>query len=296
MNQKITRFIGSVKLGVKRNAPELLLGGALLTGTATVILSSRATLKAKEIKDNFKDQKEVLESDYAIGSIDYVEMKKTVKHMYKKYAVALAKEYAIPAGLYAATVAMIYSSYKIQKDRQIALSAALTACTTAYSTLVNKLKKGAAAGLTAKEVLDGIEAREKVDPETGEVTLEKYQGEPVSTEMYKFRFDRYSLVWEKDKFQNESTLRGEQNWANDKLRLQGYLFLNDVLDRLGIPATYEGQIVGWLAEGDGDGFVDFGMFDCEDYEDVRYDNNAFDLNFNVDGDILSKFKQNKKIM
>ncbi len=294
MNQKITRLIGSVKLGVKRNAPELLLGGALITGTATVILSSRATLKAKEINDSFKDQKQVLESDYAIGAIDDVEMKKTVRSVYTKYAIALAKEYAIPAGLYAATVAMIYSSYKIQKDRQIALSAALTACTTAYSTLVNKLKKGAAAGLTAKEVLDGIEAREKIDPETGEVTIEKYQGEPVSTDIYKSRFDRYSSVWEKDKFQNESTLRGEQNWANDKLRLQGYLFLNDVYDRLGLPPTYEGQIVGWLAEGDGDGFVDFGIFDCENYEDFRYDSNAFELNFNVDGDILKHFKSSKK--
>ena len=294
MNQKITKLIGSIKLGAKRNAPELLLGGAFITGTATVVLSSRATLKAKEIKDAFKDQKDVIESDYAIGAIDDIEMKKTVKQMYTKYALSLVKEYAVPAGLYAATVAMIYSSYKIQKNRQVALSAALTACTTAYSTLVNKLKKGAAAGLTAKEVLDGIEAREKVDPETGEVTIEKYQGEPISTDIYKVRFDRYSPVWEKDKFQNESTLRGEENWANDRLRLQGYLFLNDVYDRLGLPATYEGQIVGWMAEGNGDGFVDFGVFDCENYEDARYDSNAFDLNFNVDGDILSKFKPKKK--
>ena len=293
MNQKITRLIGKVKLGAKRNAPELLLGGALITGTATVVLTSRATLKAKEINECFKDQKGVLEAELEAGEITDEQMKAKVKVMYSKYALALVKEYAIPAGLYASTVAMIYSSYKIQKNRQAALSAALTACTTAYSTLVNKLKNGAAAGLTAKEVLDGIEAREKVDPETGEVTVEKYQGEPVSTDIYKVRFDRYSSVWEKDKFQNESTLRGEENWANDRLRLQGYLFLNDVYDRLGLPATYEGQIVGWMAEGNGDGFVDFGVFDCENYDDVRYDSNAFDLNFNVDGDILSKFKPKK---
>lgn len=289
MKQQITQLVGKVKLGAKRNSPELLLGGALITGTATVVLASRATMKAKNIKDTLEENKMIVEFSFNEGSITEDEIKGQVKKLYLKYALDLAKEFAIPVGLYAATVAMVYSSYKIQKNRQLALSAALTACTTAYATLVKKLQKGAAIGLTAKEVLDGIEGKEVVNPETGEVRIEKFQGEPIKG-IYEFRFDKYSTAWEKDKFQNESTLRSEENWANDRLRLQGYLFLNDVLDRLGLPRTREGQIVGWLFEGDGDGFVDFGIKDCENYDDVRFDYNAFDLNFNVDGDILTRFK------
>ena len=50
-----------------------------------------------------------------------------------------------------------------------------------------------------------------------------------------------------------------------------------------------GQIVGWVKNGEGDGYVSFGTFDCSKYEDIRYDENAFDLEFNCDGDILCKF-------
>lgn len=290
MKQQVTQFIGKVKLGAKRNAPELLLGGALITGTATVVLASRATLKAKDIKANLDEEKMLLECNFNDGSITDVDIKGEVRRLYTRYALALVKEYAIPVGLYAATVGMIFSSYKIQKNRQVALSAALAACTTAYNKLVNKLQKGAAVGLTAKEVLDGIEGEEVVDPDTGEVSIKKYQGDPVKG-IYEFRFDRYSPVWEKDKFQNESTLRSEENWANDKLRFRGYVFLNEVLDRLGLPIQPEGQLVGWVYNKDGSGFIDFGIVDCEELEDVRYDANAFDLKLNVQGNILTKFKE-----
>ena len=51
MKEKAMQLIGKVKLGAKRNAPELLLGGALITGTATVVLAGRASIKAKELAD-----------------------------------------------------------------------------------------------------------------------------------------------------------------------------------------------------------------------------------------------------
>lgn len=289
MKEKTMKLLGKVKLGAKRNAPELLLGGALITGTATVILTGRASIKAKELADQRAVDKAAMAYKLSKDGYSEEEIEVEIRKTFVSYALSLAKEYAVPVALYAATVGMIFGSYKIQKNRQVALSAALASCTAAYKTLVNKLQTGAAAGLTAKEVLDGIEVAHSVDPETGELTVEKYQGEPIDTSVYKVRFDEYSTVWEKDKFVNEMTLKCEENWANDKLRLQGYLFLNDVYDRLGLPRTKTGQIVGWLAEGDGDGYVDFGVFDCEGYQDVRYNRNAFDLNFNVDGDILSKF-------
>lgn len=283
------QLLGKIKLGAKRNAPELLLGAGLLTGTACMVMTGRQTIKAQSILEDSSETKANLAEYFADGVITEEEYRQEIVRHYSKLALSLAKEYAVPAALYAATVTCVFSSYNIQKKRQLALSAALASCTAAYTTLVGKLKNGAAHGLTAKDVLEGYEMKEVVDPETGEITHEKVKGEPISTDLYKVRFDRYSTAWEKDKFQNECTLKSEENWANDVLRLQGYLFLNDVYDRLGLPRTRAGQVVGWLYQGEGDGFVDFGVTDCESYDDVRYDSNAFDLNFNVDGDILSKF-------
>lgn len=285
MNTKLQQTIGAIKLGAKRNAPELLLGLGLVTGTACVVLTGRASVKAAEIQRNFVSDKEQLDIEWANHAIVEEDGKNIVRKMYTKYALDLTKQYAIPVGLYAATVASVFASYKIQKNRNMALSAALTACTTAYASLLGKLRNGAAAGLTAKEVMDGIEARLTTDEE-GNIITEKVQCEAVGG-LYTSRFDRYSPCWTNNKWQNEATLRSEQNWANDRLTLQGYVFLNDVYDRLGLPPTRAGQVVGWTNSGNGDGYVDFGIKDAEERHDVGYDTNAFDLEFNVDGDILN---------
>ena len=153
--------------------------------------------------------------------------------------------------------------------------------------------------------MDGIEARKVTNEETGEVTVEKYQGPKVDASIYKFRFDEFtSRAWEKDKFQNEWTLTREEHWDNDKLRVDGYLFLNDVLDRLGIDRIPAGQIVGWrYNKGNGDNYVDFRVVDEAIYVDpenpkqIFYNGdfvcnsgeNAYTLDFNCDGDILTDF-------
>jgi hypothetical protein len=76
------------------------------------------------------------------------------------------------------------------------------------------------------------------------------------------------------------------------LQSRGYLFLNEVLDALDINITQAGQQVGWIRNGDGDNYVDFGIFDDE-MKPEHYDfftgrENAVWLDFNVDGLILNK--------
>ena len=59
-------------------------------------------------------------------------------------------------------------------------------------------------------------------------------------------------------------LRRQQDAATDRLKANGYLFLNDVYDMLGIQRTKAGQIVGWVYDEKnpiGDNYVDFGIYD-----------------------------------
>lgn len=289
LKEKIMKAYGTVKLGAKRNAPELLLAGGIITGTAAMVTMNKAGVKAIKATNSHKETMEQLSAlEHIEGLPMDVDHKNLVKKAYVDYAKLLVEAYAIPVGLYATSVAMIFASYKIQKNRQVGLSMALASVTKAYNELNNRLKNGAATGLTAKEVLEGIQAREVVDEETGEVTIEKYQVEGLE-DPGTVRFDRYSTQWTSDKYQNGCTLYSEQDWANNLLRLQGHLFLNDVYSRLGIPVTKAGQVLGWVWEKDESIFVDFNIKDCSDYEDVRYDDNAFDLTLNVQGDILTNF-------
>lgn len=284
---ELRRVLGEVKFGMKKNAPELLLAGAFVTGTACIATSVVATVKAEDIRKNLAKAKEDVPTALEQGFSEE-EVKIALKKSYREAAIGYTKRYAIPATLFLATTGLVFASYKIQKNRQIALSSALASATLAYSTLLTKVKNGAANGLTAQQVLDGVEVVQHVDEETGEVTTTIEQGTPVDS-IYHFRFDKMATAWEKDSYMNMCTLNAERQWADNKLKLEGYLFLNDVLDRLGLDRTKEGQIVGWRSDGDGDGYVDFGIVDCSTIEGPAWCDNAFELNFNCDGDILTNF-------
>ena len=99
-------------------------------------------------------------------------------------------------------------------------------------------------------------------------------------------FDELNPNWTKDPSANLFFLKAQEQFANDKFQAQGYLFLNDVYDSLGIPRTSFGQLVGWFKGNGGDEYIDFGIFDG-DNESKRAFVNGYErsvlLDFNVDG-------------
>ena len=285
---EIKKIISSIKFFGKKYAPELLLGGALVSGTACVVTASKATLKAKNSMDAHKERKLEIATKADSEIITSEEAKDEMRKEIVKVGLELAKEYAIPFSLYAATIGCVFGSYKVQKSRLQALSTTLAAMSAAYSSLLMRLKNGAENGLTAEEVLQGKFVC-KVENEDGTVDELTTTVDNPYDSPFKFRFDKYSTVWNPHHCSNETILMSELNWCNNLLQIQGYLFLNDVLDRLGIPRTKAGQILGWRTNGDGDGYIDFGVVDCATLSGARYDDNAFELNFNVDGDILTDF-------
>ena len=106
-------------------------------------------------------------------------------------------------------------------------------------------------------------------------------------------FDEESAAWTEDPESNKFFLLRTQNYANEKLRARGYLFLNEVYEMLGMPRTRAGQVVGWVYDPKnpiGDNYVDFGMLNIYS-EPARNFMNGLEksiwLDFNVDGDILN---------
>lgn len=79
----------------------------------------------------------------------------------------------------------------------------------------------------------------------------------------------------------EVYLKTVQSFFNDKLRVNGYVFLSEILEYLELGVTAFSQVVGWTLNGDGDGFIDFGIT-RSGYSYV------FELDFNCDGCILDK--------
>lgn len=117
--------------------------------------------------------------------------------------------------------------------------------------------------------------------------------------LYAKFFDSASRYWVDDSETNLMFLTTIQKHMNEQLKKDGYLFLNDVYIALGIRITKHGQVVGWIYDEEepvGDNFVDFGIYDKNDKDCIRFVNGGEDvilLDFNVDGNILGRIPDDK---
>lgn len=115
----------------------------------------------------------------------------------------------------------------------------------------------------------------------------------TSLSQYARFFDETSPNWTKYSETNLMFLKLMQNHCNDLLKARGYIFLNEVYEKLGIPKTKAGQLVGWVYDEKnpiGDNYIDFGIFNVNNRQSVNGYENAILLDFNVDGVILDKIK------
>jgi hypothetical protein len=97
-------------------------------------------------------------------------------------------------------------------------------------------------------------------------------------------FNDASEKFSVDPGQNYLILGHIQAYANDKLRNKGYLFVNDILEMLGLPETRAGQTHGWVMPRRGNPVViDFGLADT-----VITTAGPITLQLNTAGDILDK--------
>lgn len=102
-------------------------------------------------------------------------------------------------------------------------------------------------------------------------------------------FDDGCVRWTKEPEYNLTFLKNMQDYCNGLLITKGHLFLNEVYDKLGIPRTKAGDVVGWIYNEKspiGDNFVDFGIRNERNNDFVNGYTSDCILDFNVDGNIL----------
>ena len=105
---------------------------------------------------------------------------------------------------------------------------------------------------------------------------------------YGFRsvFNKYTSknCWRENAYENIMFLRIAQNYFNDLLACRGYVFLNEILDYLGINQTKIGHTYGWSKRsGDTDiYFLDSVMRTYTVDSDHALDNIVLDFNCNYE--------------
>lgn len=303
---------------LNNNKDRLLLAGGITLGVGTVVSTVRSTLNCQKIVKNHKDTMEMISLREEIspeykGSQDE---KDDVKRVYISTATSIAKQVVLPAALGAGSLTCFVGEHYVMRNKVTKLSETVVGLSAAYAAVDTAFKK------YRKNVVDelGEEAderfrtglkKEKIEveetDEKGKTKKVKKEisviDEPDISDYAKF-FDCASeqFIWKDplhyhpDWDANIHFLNCQQSYANQLLRIKGYLFLNDVYDMLGIPKTKAGQVVGWIYDPEDetiDSRVSFGTYELRNKKVINQEGGyeyeqCILLDFNVDGVIIDK--------
>lgn len=282
-----TRTLGRVGLKLDKHSPEILMVAGTAAIIGGVVLACKATLHAEEVLDKHNDEMDTI-YEAAATSSDYTEIdeRKDKFLAYAHTAAGFAKLYAPAVGLTVLGISCFMGSYGIMRKRYLAVVAAYDGIQKQFLEYRERVKQKL--GEEEEKLLyRGVEG-EAVDEEgiTRPVLPNGY-----APSVYSRFFDETSTQWTRNAMLNKMNLTNWQNWANDLLTARGHLFLNEVYDMLGLQRSKEGCVVGWVKHGDGDGYVDFGMYNVQRPKARDFVNGyeqSILLDFNVDGVIYDK--------
>lgn len=310
MISKIGLKFNKMGFCVKKHSPEILITVGVAGVVASAVFACKQTTKVHDILSKTKEDLDTIHEfadseDAMYEESEYTEedKKKDIALVYAQTGLKIAKLYAVPALLGAASITCIVCSHGILKNRNANLAAAYIAVDKGFKAykkrIVEKLGEDA-----EREIRYGIHEetikKDEVDSKTGEVkeveTVEKVISKEAAKACSPFSvlFDETtSKSWKKNSEYNLMFLKAQQSIANNMLKARGYLFLNEVYDLLDIPAkTKAGQVVGWIYDPNDENrenYVDFGIYvnDLAHTMFVDGDESSIWLDFNVDGNILN---------
>ena len=300
---KASRFINNAGLQIKKHSPEIFMAVGIAGTVASTVLACKATTKIDEILDETKAKTDIIHDGMETGNVNGREYtqedgKKDLTIVYAQTGVKLVQLYAPAIAVGALSIASIVYGHNILKKRNIALAAAYTVVDKGFKNYRKNVVERFGKEID-KELRYNIKAKEfetEVVDEKGKKKVKKeivnVANLPDEYSAYARCYDCGSAGWEDNAEYNLMFLRRQQDYANDRLKARGHLFLNEVYDMLGIPRSEAGQSVGWVYDEKnpvGDNYVDFGIYDinketCRDFVN-GYEKSIW-LDFNVDGNIL----------
>ena len=139
--------------------------------------------------------------------------------------------------------------------------------------------------------VDGDNVSVSIEMKETEIKTKSEKSGVETVSQYARFFDDGCTGWTRDARWNLTYLLDQQRYCNQLLQKQGYLFLNDVYRALGIPPSKAGQVVGWIYDKKnpiGDNFVEFNICSQRNVNFIKGLENVVLLDFNVDGEILSR--------
>lgn len=296
----LTKATGRAGILLRKHSPEILLVVGIVGVVGSAVLACKATLKVEEVldehrakADKIKDAWDKVESgDISLDTYSERDHQKDLVVTYVQTAMGFVKLYGPAVSLGIFSIACIVGGHGIMRRRNVALVAAYKAVEEGFNAYRKRVieEHGEELDYAYKNGLKVERVTETVVGEDGKSRKVKKDiltpTDPNGYSMYARFYDDGCTQWSKDPSYNMLYLRSQQNYFNELLQTRGHVFLNEVYDALGIDRTNYGQIVGWVFGGDGNNFIDFGIFNGDSPEARRFVNGyerSILLDFNVDG-------------
>lgn len=285
-----TLTMGAAKavLQSKKNSPHVFFGAGLGGVGLATFLACRSTLRVEGVLDEAKENVEATKARGPYESEAHENL--AVAGALVTGVVNVGKLYAPSIVIGTLGVAALTGSHVQLTRRNTALMGSLAATIKGW----NEYRTRVADEIGREKELDiyrGVEDAKVKNPDGSKekVKVRKPGQAPLSP--YAKCFDEQSIHWHRNAEMNYSFVRLQQEMANHDLRAKGYLFLNDVYKALGFEPTTAGQIVGWYLNGNGDGYVDFGLNEVTNADFAQGHERSAWLDFNVDGPIADNLEE-----
>jgi len=267
----LSRVLGRTSLKLKKKSPHIMFGVGITGMVTSTVLACRATLNLSTTLDEIQS-----DIDHARGT------DRDIAAEYVKSAAKLGRLYGPAIGVGVVSIGLLSRSHYNLTRQNANLMAAYAALQAGYESYRARVR--AELGDDRELALyRGLVAGG--DPESDDVPC---LTDPNELSPYARFFDEYSQHWQKDAEKNRLYLQCQQNYANERLRAYGHLFLNEVYDMIGVERTSAGAVVGWVISDKGDNYVDFGMFHPSNSPFINGWEKSVLLDFNVDGVIYDK--------
>lgn len=306
-------LLGPVGLKIKAASPEIFIGLGIAGVVGGTIYACVQTTKLKDIVEEGKSNRQNIKTSYDEISTSDVDPKeaekayrKDITNSYISTTGKVIKLYAGPVIVGTLSISCMLYSHKILRKRIVGLAAAYTTVSESYKKYrqnvidrygedVDKELKYNMTKMKLKDVdpdsVNDDNKKSKVDVIDDTNPQDRTSDICGEYSDYARFFDSSSNRWEESPEYNLSFVKGAQSKFNDILVTRGYVFLNEIYEWFDIPMTEAGQVVGWIKNGDGDGYIDF--FIHQPYRKTNADfvngyENVILLDFNVDGYILDK--------
>lgn len=297
----LTSGAGRGLLQVQKHSPVILTTIGVAGMVTSAVLGARGHVKAqavtaklhediqsiRDVEDALDDERRLVLGDGSTQVISKEEVLKMKVSAYTESTMHYAKAYGPAITLGVASIVSIFVGHNILHKRNLALVAAYKTLEEGFAVYREKVREVIGEEEEVKVFQSSRLAHEERIAERGDTQVSRTVTSQYGS-IYSRLFDASNQNWEGDREYARMFLTAQQNFANDILNARGHLFLNEVYRSLGLPHTSEGALVGWVKNGEGDSYVDFGIsevFGLPGYEDTR---NAFLLDFNVDGIIYDR--------